>query len=182
MASSISKSLGLFKGPAGRAVAQPLDNGLLEALNEHITMERSASAQYFAISIWFKEREFKGFSKFFNKESHSEQEHASSFANYLVARGQSVLLENLPSPKQDFQSVEEVVKYSFQMEADVTTSLHQLYSIAERSSDIRTTVYLDQVIEDQISSEDEFAYLLGKITFAKADPSAIFIIDNELNN
>ena len=104
-----------------------------------------------------------------------------------MARGQSVLLENLPSPKQDFQSVEEVVKYSFQMEADVTTSLHQLYSIAERSSDIRTTdirttVYLDQVIEDQISSEDEFAYLLGKITFANEDPSAIFIIDNELNN
>ena len=65
------------------------------------------------------------------------------------------------------------------MEADVTTSLHQLYAIAERDSDFRTTVFLDPVLEGQTSSEDEFAYLLGRVKFANNQPSAILIIDGE---
>ena len=66
------------------------------------------------------------------------------------------------------------------MESDVTTSVQQLYSLAERSNDTRTTVFLDPVIDEQIKAEDEMAYLLGKVKFANNDPSALFIIDNEL--
>ena len=67
------------------------------------------------------------------------------------------------------------------MEADVTTSVQQLYSMAERSNDSRTTVFLDPVIDEQIKAEDEMAYLLGKVKFAKNDPTALLIADNELN-
>ena len=70
---------------------------------------------------------------------------------------------------------------SFQMEADVTTSLHQLYAMAERSSDMRTTVFLDPTIESQVNSENEFAHLLGRVRFAKNDSSALLIIDGELS-
>ena len=69
---------------------------------------------------------------------------------------------------------------SFQMESDVTTSLHQLYSMAERSTDTRTTVFLDPTIDAQVKSEDEFAYLLGRVRFAQNQPAALLIIDNEL--
>ena len=68
------------------------------------------------------------------------------------------------------------------MESEVTASLHNLYSIAERSSDMRTTVFLDPVIENQTKAEDEFAYLLGKVRFADNQPSALLILDSELNN
>ena len=176
------KSVELLRGPTGRAIAQPMENGLLEAIYEHITMERNASAQYFAFSLWFSERELRGFSSFYGKESQDEQEHASIFCRYLIARGQTVLLEKLPSPKQDFNSIQHVVEYTFQMEADVTSSLHQLYSIAERSLDTRTTVFLDPVIEKQISAEDETAYLLGRVNLAGKEASSVLIIDNELYN
>tara|TARA_Y100001968_G_scaffold229757_1_gene212560 strand:+ start:3668 stop:4222 length:555 start_codon:yes stop_codon:yes gene_type:complete len=174
------RSIQITKGPSGRAIAHPIDSALLAAMYEHITMERNASAQYFAMSLWFSEREFKGFSKYYENESLSEQKHASSFSRYLIARGQTVILENLAPPIQVFDSVEEIVRNSFQMEADVTTSLNQLYSMAERTSDVRTNVYLDPVIENQTKAEDEFAYLLGKVSFANNQPSALFIIDNEL--
>ena len=36
-------------GPSGRAVAQPLDDNLLDNFYEHLTMERSANVQYFSI-------------------------------------------------------------------------------------------------------------------------------------
>ncbi len=175
------KTTNIKSGPSGRAMAQPMETSLVEALSHHLTMERNASAQYFSMSLWFAEREMRGFSSFFKTESLSENEHASNFANYLIARGQTVQLQEIAVPRQTWTSIEEVISFSFQMEADVTTSLNQIYSMSERASDTRTNVFLDPIIESQIQSEDEFAYLLGKVKFAKEQPSAILLIDNELN-
>ena len=77
-------------------------------------------------------------------------------------------------------SYEEIINYAFQLEAENTTSLQQLYASAERSSDIRTTVFLDPLIDDQVLSENELAYLLGRVNFAQNQPSALLIIDGEL--
>ena len=181
MQSATFNSIGLNVGPSGRAVAQPMDVDLLEALYQHTSLERVSSAQYLAMSIWCLEREFRGFSSFYKNESISEQEHGFNFSKYIIARGQSVVLEEVSKPIQDWESLEQLVTLSFQMEADVTTSIQQLYTMAERSNDTRTTVFLDPVIDEQIKSEDEMAYLLGKVKFANNDPSALFIIDNELN-
>ena len=181
MQSVASNSIGLNLGPSGRAIAQPMDVDLLDALYQHTSLERVSSAQYLAMSLWFLERELRGFSSFFKKESLTEQEHGFNFAKYIIARGQTVKLEEVTKPIQDWNTVLELASLSFQMEADVTTSVQQLYSLAERLNDTRTTVFLDPVIEEQIKSEDEMAYLVGKIKLANNDPSALFLLDNELN-
>ena len=67
------------------------------------------------------------------------------------------------------------------MEADLTISLQQLYAISERTSDIRTNVFLDPIVESQIKSEDEFAHILGKVKFSGENPSAILIVDEYLS-
>ena len=167
-------------GPSGRAVAQPLDDNLLDNFYEHLTMERSANVQYFSIYLWFQERDLDGFANYFLKESQGEMEHAYKFANYLIARGQSVKLRELPAPIQKWDSIEDLIAYSFNMEADLTASLQQLYSISERLSDTRSNVFLDPIVDAQTKSEDEFAHILGKVKFAQNQPSAILLIDNEL--
>ena len=181
MQSTTTNSVGINIGPTGRAIAQPIDVDLLEALYQHTSLERVSSAQYLAMSLWCLEKELRGFSSFFKREYLSEQEHGFKFAKYLIARGQTVVLDEVSKPLQGWESVDELVNLSFQMEADVTTSVQQLYSMAERLNDTRTTVFLDPVIDEQITSEDEMAYLLGKVKFANNDPSALLIIDNELN-
>ena len=167
-------------GPSGRAVAQPLDDNLLDNFYEHLTMERSANVQYFSIYLWFQERDLDGFANYFLKESQGEMEHAYKFANYLIARGQSVKLRELSAPIQKWDSIEDLIAYSFNMEADLTASLQQLYSISERLSDTRSNVFLDPIVDAQTKSEDEFAHILGKVKFAQNQPSAILLIDTEL--
>ncbi len=169
-------------GPAGRAMAQPMDGALLDALQQHLNMERSAGAAYFAMAIWFAERELRGFSHFFKEEGRSEQEHAGRFADYLIARGQTVVLSDVAAPRQTWSSAEEIMAASFQMETDVTSSLQQLYAQAERVADVRTTTFLDGMIDGQLGSENEFAHLLGRVRFAQEQPAALLIIDNELGD
>ena len=167
-------------GPSGRAVAQPIDDGLLDNFYEHLTMERYANVQYFSIYLWFKERDLDGFASFFLNESQGEMEHACKFANYLIARGQNVKLKELPAPVQKWDSIEDLIAYSFNMEADLTSSLQQLYSISERLSDTRSNVFLDPIVDAQTKSEDEFAHILGKVKFAQNQPSALLLIDSDL--
>ena len=167
-------------GPSGRAVAQPMDAGLLDNFYEHLTMERYANVQYFSIYLWFQERDLNGFASYFLSESQGEMVHAQKFADYLIARGQSVKLNEIPAPVQTWNSIEDLISYSFNMEADLTSSLQQLYSISERISDTRTNVFLDPIVEAQTISEDEFANILGKVKFASNQPSAILLIDSDL--
>ena len=167
-------------GPSGRAIAQPMDDGLLDNFYDHLTMERYANVQYFSIHLWFQERDLDGFATYFLSESQGEMEHAYKFSNYLIARGQNVRLMEIPAPIQTWDSIEELISYSFNMEADLTSSLQQLYSIAERISDTRTNVFLDPIIDSQTKSEDDFAHILGKVKFAANQPSAILLIDSEL--
>ena len=144
-------------------------------------MERNANVQYFSMSLWFQERELNGFSTFFLKESKDELEHAYKFTDYLIARGQNVDLHALHKPEQEWDSILDLIAYSFNMEADLTISLQQLYAISERTSDIRTNVFLDPIVESQIKSEDEFAHILGKVKFSGENPSAILIVDEYLS-
>ena len=65
MTLSTDSSFRVATGPSGRAIAEPMQEELVEALLQHLTIERNASAQYFAISLWFAERELRGFSSFF---------------------------------------------------------------------------------------------------------------------
>ena len=167
-------------GPSGRAVSQPMDDGLMDFFYEHLTMERNANVQYFSIYLWFQERDLDGFASYFINESQGEMEHAYKFANYFIARGQTVKLKELPAPIQTWDSIEDLISYSFNMEADLTSSLQQLYSMAERLSDTRSNVFLDPIIEAQTISEDEFAHILGKVKFADKQSSALLLIDSDL--
>ncbi|WP_254979177.1 ferritin [Cyanobium sp. ATX 6A2] len=177
-----SAAISISTGPAGRAMAQPMETELVEALQQHLTMERQASAAYFAMAIWFAERELRGFGHFFKQEAQDEQEHAGTVADYLIARGQTVVLQDIPAPRQSWASVEEIVAASFSMEADVTSSLQQLYAMAERAGDTRTTVFLDPLVDNQVNSENTFAHLLGRVRFAQNQPAALLLIDGELSD
>ncbi|BEV35977.1 ferritin [Synechococcus sp. M16CYN] len=167
-------------GFSGRAVAEPMAEDLFNGLQHHLNMERQAHTNYFAAAIWFAERELKGFSKYFREESQTEHGHAAQFAEYLIARGQIVKLLSLEAPKQLWESPVDILASSFLMEADITASLHQLYALGEQVSDMRTTVFLDSMIDQQTQAENEFAYLLGRVKFARNEAPALLIIDNEL--
>ena len=180
--SALNQKSKIHFGPSGRAVSQEIDNDLLDNILQHLTMERNANVQYFSMSLWFQERELNGFSSFFLKESKDELEHAYKFTDYLIARGQRVDLHALCKPVQEWESIQDLIAYAFNMEADLTISLQQLYAISERTSDIRTNVFLDPIVESQIKSEDEFAHILGKVKFSGENTSAILIVDENLNS
>ena len=169
-------------GPNGRPQAESMNEDVVESLQDHLTMERQASVSYFSMSIWAAERDLGGFFQYFDSESKGEQTHACEFSQYLIARGQVNRLEKLDAPYQKWVNLQELLEEAFNMEADTTSSLQHVYTLAERNNDTRTTVFLDPLIDGQIKSEDNMAYLLGRVKFCKAETAGILLIDGELRN
>lgn len=176
----IQASSTVATGPSGRAMAEPMSAELLEHMQAHLNMERQSAAAYFATAIWFAERELVGFANYLRDEGNQEQQHAAQFADYLISRGQTVVLDTIEPPRQQWSNTEAVISDVFRMEADVTSSVLQLYKTAERDNDMRTTVFLDPIVEGQRLSEHEAAYLLGRVKFADNQPAALLVIDAEL--
>ena len=164
----------------GRPIAQAVPTVLLESLQHHLNLELTASSNYWALAIWFAERELRGFSHYFRHESDQERSHAGLIADYLIARGQPVSLSEIEAPRQQWSSIEEVFAAVFQQEVDVTTSLQQIYGLAEQSGDVRSTVFLDPLIAQQIAAENEVAHLLGRVKLGGGDGAALLILDAEL--
>jgi len=177
----LQSAAGLALGPSGRAMAQPMEPDLLTALQHHLGMERQAHIAHVAMALWSNERELRGFARFFKQEAADELNHAALFADYLVARGQRVMLEALPAPQQQWPGIEDLLAEVFQMEADVTTSLQQLYALAEAAGDIRTTVFLDPIIQGQDAAEHQSAHLLGRVRLAQGSGAALLMIDGEIS-
>ena len=143
MVSSTTSSISdqITRGPAGRATAEPLSVDLLSALQAHLNLERKAHVAYFAAAIWCAERELKGFSKFFNTESKDEHEHAAHFGDYLISRGRNCEIRRARCSfaRLGFtRRFDGIIIYNGMY---VTTSLQQIYALAERSGDTRTTVF-----------------------------------------
>lgn len=167
-------------GPAGRAMAEPMSNELLDLMQAHLNLERQSAAAYFAAAVWFAERELVGFAEHMRDEAKQEEQHAAKFADYLISRGQRAVLDTVEPPRQQWPDIEQVIANVFRMEADVTASVLQLYGNAENDQDVRTTVFLDPIVDGQRLSEHEAAYLLGRVKFAANNPAALMIIDAEL--
>ena len=178
--SAIQAPINVPTGPAGRAMAKPMSAEMLDLMEAHLNLERQSAADYFAAAVWFAERELTGFAEHLRDEAKQEQEHAAKFADYLISRGQRPVLDTIEPPRQQWPDVEQVIANVFRMEADVTASVLQLYSTAEKDIDRRTTVFLDAIVDAQRLSEHEAAYLLGRVKFAAGNPAAVMIIDAEL--
>ncbi|MGC6483443.1 MAG: ferritin [Synechococcus sp.] len=153
---------------------------LVLAIQQHINLELEASLTYFSMSIWCAEHELAGFYKFFAAESLEERDHATQFSDYLIARSQKNNLQSLQAPAQSWETLEELVFNAFRLEADTSSSIQHLYSMAERENDVRTTVFLDPFLEQQIASEDQYSYLHGRLKFASNNPTALLVIDGEV--
>ena len=70
-----------YASPCGRAIAEAMENELLQAIQHHLNKERQAHVAYFAAAIWCAERiELRGFASYFSEESKNEHIHAEKFS------------------------------------------------------------------------------------------------------
>src|SRR5919109_5119649 len=112
-----------------------MNRDLLNGLNEHLKLEFRASHEYLAMSIWLAEHDLPGFAKWMRRQSSDELLHAQRIIDHLVERDQKVSLPGIAAPPDGWASALELCEHVLKNEQEVTSSINNLYAIAEKATD-----------------------------------------------
>jgi ferritin len=142
---------------------------VINAINEQIGYEFSASMQYFAIASYFAEEALSQFSGHFFKQAEEEKNHALRFMKYVVDAGGRVILPAIAAPKSNFKTPEEAIKLSLEQEIHVTQQINALVGLARAENDYITINFLQWFLTEQLEEVSSMDNLLKIVQRAGND-------------
>ncbi len=158
----------------------PVSKKMLGALNDQITMELSASHSYLAMAGWFESQNLPGMATWMQMQSAEERAHALKFFDFIVDRGEDVVLGSIEAPKGVFGSVLDVFEQALAQEKSVTVSINALYTLANAEGEFEAIPLLTWFINEQVEEEASVDQVVEDLRRAGDDPQALLMLDREL--
>lgn len=156
-----------------------MNNTLMQALNDQLTLERQNAAIYDALAAALDVVNWPGSSAWMKKSANEEREHADKFSAYIVDRfGVPVFsaLDGCNVPTSN-----DLIDYfaaALLREQATTEAIKTLNFMAEENEDCQTEAFLIWALEEQTKSEREISDFL--LQLRRMDKSMQFVFDNEL--
>ena len=144
-----------------------INQEMVGRLNEQIGRELAASQQYLAMALYPQHRSLECLGSFFHRQADEERQHALKIAHYLLEVGARPLVPALSEPRNEFESLTDVVRTSLEQERAVSDVIHELVELAEQQHDHATRQMLAWFVEEQVEEEASFAKLLDVIEMSQ---------------
>ena len=141
---------------------------IINAINEQIGYEFSASMQYYAIAAHFAAEALPQLSQHFFQQAEEEKEHALRFIKYVVDAGGRVVIPAIDAPQSKFKNPDQAVQLSLDQEVKVTHQINALVELARSGNDYITINFLQWFLTEQLEEVSSMDNLL-KIVQRGAD-------------
>ena len=155
-----------------------MNKKLEEAINTQLNFEIESAFVYMAMKNYLETLSLEGFVNWFDIQFQEEMAHAQKFMNYINERGGRVEIRGFETPKNDFNSVLEVLEASLAHEKEVTKRIHNLMKLAIEENDYPSISFLQWYVDEQVEEEDNFSKLIEKVKIVKN--SGLYMLDKEL--
>ena len=142
---------------------------IVDAINEQIGYEFSASLQYFAIAAHFAAEALPQLSAHFFKQAEEEKGHALRFIKYVVDVGGRVIIPAIAAPEARFQTAEAAIQLSYDQEVKVTHQINALVELARSENDYITINFLQWFLTEQLEEVSSMDNLLKIVQRAGDD-------------
>jgi ferritin len=133
---------------------------IIDAINEQIGYEFSASMQYYAIAAHFATEALPQLSAHFFQQAEEEKDHALRFIKYVVDAGGAVVIPTIDAPQSKFKNPEQAVKLSLDQEVKVTHQINALVELARSENDYITINFLQWFLTEQLEEVSSMDNLL----------------------
>ena len=157
-----------------------MNTRVVEAINEQINSELSASYAYLAMSAWCERQKFTGAASWLRLQSQEEHMHAMKLFDFVLARNQQARLAAIPEPRVEFGSVLEVFERALEQEQSVSQQIDALYELAFTEKVFAAMAELQWFITEQVEEEKTVREIVAKFQMVKGDPASILDLDREL--
>lgn len=157
-----------------------LQQNMIAALNEQVTMESTASHKYLAMACWAETQSLEGCASFMFRQSDEERMHMMKIINYLHDSGAEVKISELGTPETNFGNVIELFEEALKNEQAVSASIDRLVELAIKNRDYKTNQFLQWYVEEQHEEETSFMKLIDRMKLIGLDGQGLYMIDEML--
>jgi ferritin len=153
---------------------------VLEKLNEQIGSELASAYAYYAMVAFFEEMNLKGFAHWMLMQAQEELAHAHRIFEYVIDKGERPVLGAQEAPKATWKTPLDAVDAAYKHECHITEMINECMEVAQRQHDHATTTMLHWFVSEQVEEEANANELVQKLKLVGDNPSALFLLDNEL--
>jgi len=155
-------------------------NTMIDAFNEQIKNEFYSAYMYLSMSAYFADLGLPGFAAWMRVQAQEEVTHATKMYDYVLARGEKVVLKAIDAPPATWESPLEVMKAGLEHEKFVTKCLNELTDLAVKEKDHASQIFLSWYITEQVEEEQSFGDIVNALKLIKGEGQGLLMMDREL--
>ena len=155
-----------------------LNEKLEKAINDQLNFEIESAHIYLAMAGYVATLGLEGFESWMFVQYEEELSHAKKFIQYINERGGRVNITGFETPRNDFESLLDVMEVSLGHEKIVTARINNIMSIAHEVKDYAAISFLQWYVTEQVEEEDNFSKLIDKIKLVK--DAGLYMLDKEV--
>jgi ferritin len=136
------------------------DSKFLALLRDQIRNEFTASQQYTAVAVWLDDEDLPQLAAHFYAQALEERNHAMSMVQYLLDSDARVAIPGVDDVRNDFASVEDVVRLALAQEKQVTEQITTLARTARDEGDYLGEQFMQWFLKEQVEEVSSMSTLL----------------------
>jgi ferritin len=158
---------------------------LLQSLQSQLNYERYSAEIYRAMAVVLDDRDLTGMANWMYKQADEENTHAKKFAEFILDRNETPLIDAIPKPEIPYQEDirllgQEYFQKALEHEYTVTERINNLFRQAAELDDPATRVLMHWFVAEQVEEERQLVTILNRFALASNDGAAILILDQEI--
>ena len=157
-----------------------LTKDVAQLLNDQINKEFFSAYFYLDIYSYFTAKNLNGFANWFNVQAQEERDHAMLFFKYMLNNDAEVNLTDIKASTLKFKDYSDPLDATLAHEQYVTASIYNIYDVALKAKDFRTTQFLDWFVKEQGEEEKNSDDLIKKFELFGHDGKGLYLLDTEL--
>lgn len=153
---------------------------MLAALNDQIHHELESAYIYLSMSAYFTAENLPGFAQWMKLQFDEEMIHAFKFYNFILTRGEHVVLQAIEAPPAEYGSALEAFEKALAHEQKITSDIHKLYKLATEENDYPSLSMLQWFIDEQVEEEENVGGVVDDLKRVQGSGQALLLLDREL--
>lgn len=158
-----------------------INEKVAKVLIEQVNKEFYSAYLYLSMSAYFSDTGLLGFANWMRVQAQEEQAHAMFIYDFLVNRGEKVILTAIDTPPNDWECPLCVMEAVLKHEIYVTELINNIVFVAEETKDRATMSYMNWFVDEQVEEEANAQDIISKLKLIGDDKSALYLLDKDLS-
>jgi len=150
------------------------------ALNDQINAEMYSAYLYLSMSASEERAALKGAANWLYVQAREEMAHAIHMYQYLLDRGESVVLTAIDAPPAVFDDTKDVFEKVLEHEYKVTARINNIATIAMQENDHACYQFIMWYVNEQVEEESNAQDIIDRLKLVGDNTGQLLTLDNEL--